>query len=53
MRYFITKKPRIQLFNTDAYQNNWPGACDKPGTYFYRLDLGGKVYNGWGEVMGE
>jgi|GEM_PF-1534970 len=41
------------VFNTDNYQNNWPGTGDKPGTYFYRLDLGGKVHQGWVEVVSE
>lgn len=41
------------VFNTDNYQNNWPGQDTKPGTYFYRLDMGSKVYSGWVEVLGE
>ncbi len=39
------------VFQTDNYGNNWPATDDKPGTYFYRLEMGGKIFNGWVEVV--
>jgi gliding motility-associated-like protein len=39
------------VFQTDNYQNNWPASDDKPGTYFYRLEMGEQVFTGWLEVV--
>ncbi len=41
------------VFQTNNYGNNWPESETKPGTYFYKLDLGGKIFTGWLEVLGE
>jgi gliding motility-associated-like protein len=38
------------VFNTDAYQQNWPGnLADPPGIYFYRLKnlQVSREYRGW------
>jgi gliding motility-associated-like protein len=36
-----------EVFSASPYQNNWPSADVQPGTYFYRLQAGGKSVTGW------
>lgn len=36
-----------EVFKASPYQNNWPSADVRQGTYFYRLSAGGKSYTGW------
>lgn len=36
-----------EIFSASPYQNNWPTSEVSPGTYFYRLEAGGKSFTGW------
>lgn len=40
-----------EIFLASPYQNNWPSSNVGPGTYFYRLEAGGKSYSGWVMVV--
>lgn len=40
-----------EVFNAAPYQNNWPAKEASPGTYFYQLQVAGKNYSGWIEVV--
>ncbi|MCU0396482.1 MAG: gliding motility-associated C-terminal domain-containing protein [Cyclobacteriaceae bacterium] len=40
-----------QVFSSSDYQNEWDGANQADGVYYYRLQVNGEVYTGWIEIM--
>ena len=40
-----------EVHKAKPYQNDWPPVDLEPGTYFYRLQAGGKSFNGWVQVV--
>lgn len=40
-----------QVFTASPYTNNWPETEIAAGTYFYNLQVAGKTFSGWIEVV--
>ena len=40
-----------KIYTASPYRNDWPDGSIQSGTYFFRLEAGGKTYSGWVEVV--
>jgi gliding motility-associated-like protein len=47
----ITNRWGGEVFSSSDYKGQWNGGAESDGVYYYRLVTGGKVYNGWVEIL--
>jgi gliding motility-associated-like protein len=48
----VTNRWGNEVFSSSNYNGLWNGGAESDGVYYYRLVVaGGKIYNGWVEIM--
>ncbi len=50
-RLIVSNRWGKQVFSSNNYQNEWDGANEADGVYYYRLQVGNEVFTGWVEIL--